>query len=431
MRDYALLAFIVGALPFVFQRPFIGVLLWVWFTCQQPHQEAWGFASMFRLNLIIVIVTGIGLLNSKEWKWPPIDLTLGLLIALLAWMTFMTVISVYPSASWQIWDQVWRVLILAFVVASIADSKVRIHAIIWIMTLSIVYYGVKGGIFTIQTGGVFHVFGPEGTIIGDNNHLALALLMALPLLNYLWRQSQSPWIRHGLVAAMVLCFVSVAGSYSRGAYIAMVGLAIAAWWRSKNRLLYPFVVATVAIPVLNFMPQSFYDRIDTISSAETDGSFMGRVEAWNVAYLSAVEYFPFALGFNGAQQQETVLRYLPNATSAHAAHSIYFQVLGDNGFIGLGMYLTIIALLFYNCSKVIWTTRNLPEWFWARDLAGMIQLSMVAFCTGGAGLSMAYYDVIFLYIGVLTVLRRMTKSLEAPRWSPALGSPALADAPLR
>jgi putative inorganic carbon (hco3(-)) transporter len=431
MRDYALLVFIAGALCFAFRRPFVGLLLWVWFTCQQPHQEAWGLASTFRLNLIIVIVTVIGLLISKERKWPQLDLSTGLLAVLLAWMTIVTFVAVYPEASWPIWDRTWRTFALAFMIAAVAVTKVRIHAIMWIVAGSLMYYGVKGGVFTIQTGGNFHVYGPPSSIIGDNNHMALALLMTLPLANYLRRQSQNPWIKQGMLVAMILCFVSVLGSYSRGAYIAMAALAIVAWWHSKNRLVFPMVVAAVALPLLSFMPQSFYDRINTIGALDNDSSFQGRLDAWYVAYRVAIDYFPFGAGFYAPEQQAIFTSYVQGVSGTHAAHSIYFQVLGENGFIGLALYLAVIFVQLFHCWKIMRVTRNLPEWFWAHDLAAMVQLSLFAFCVGGAALSMAYYDVFVLYSGILSVLHRMTKSLETAKWVPAFGGGTVAEARLR
>jgi probable O-glycosylation ligase (exosortase A-associated) len=426
MRDIILVLAILGGLGVTLRYPFAGVLLWTWFTCQNPHQEAFGFARSLPLNLIIVAVTVVAMLFSKERKWPQMNLTFGLLLAFLVWMTVASFFAVNPAFSWPFWDRTWRVLVLALLVGALATNKVRIHAIIWVIAASLMYFGVKGGIFTLMTGGHYLVLGPENSIIRDNNQLALALLMAMPLVNYLRQNSQNWWLRTGLAVALGLMFMSVVGSYSRGAYLAIAALAVVAWWRSRNRLLYPVLVAAVAIPALFFMPQSFYDRLDSINSVDTDASFQGRLTAWQVAYRAAVDHFPFGVGFNGAQRPEVYNVYFPGQIT-HAAHSIYFEVLGDIGFIGLGIYLSIIALLFWHCMKIMRATRDRPELFWARDLAGMIQLSLFAFCIGGAALSMAYYDVFVLYIGVLAVLRPLTTA-PVPARRPAMDSGQLAHA---
>ena len=58
--------------------------------------------------------------------------------------------------------------------------------------------------------------------------------------------------------------------------------------------------------------------------------------------------------------------------------------------------------------------QNRPELSWAGDLARMIQLSMFAFCVGGAALSMAYYDVFVIYLGLLPLLRRLATEATKP-----------------
>jgi probable O-glycosylation ligase (exosortase A-associated) len=151
------------------------------------------------------------------------------------------------------------------------------------------------------------------------------------------------------------------------------------------------------------MPDAYYDRMSTINDTDSDASFQGRVLAWKVAWSFATEHFPIGAGFDGPQQTVVFNHYIPGA-AFHAAHSIYFEVLGDNGFIGLAIFITILALAFINCSKIRKATRGKPELQWARDLATMIQLSLVAYCVGGSALSLAYYDMFYIWALVLPPL---------------------------
>ncbi len=408
MRDIFLVIAVIGGLGVTLRFPFVGVLLWTWFTCQAPHQEAFGFARSLPLNFAITVVTVLALLFSRERKLPRMDATLWLILAFLVWMTIASFFAVDPDYSWVFWDRVWRVFALGLLIAITATDRVRVHAIVWVAALSLLHYGVKGGLFTLTSGGGNHVLGPPHTVINDNNQLALALLMIMPLANYLRMNSAKWWVSYALMGGLVMTFISILGSYSRGAYLACAGLVVVAWWRSKNKLLYPLLVAAVAIPALYLMPQSFFDRVGSINDANTDASVQGRLVAWQVAYRAAVDHFPFGVGFDGAQRPAVFNRYFPDETT-HAAHSIYFQVLGDIGFVGLALYLAMIALVFMNCFKVMRAARDRPELYWARDLASMIQLSMFAFCVGGAALSMAYYDVFAIYLGLLSALRNLTK----------------------
>jgi len=83
---------------------------------------------------------------------------------------------------------------------------------------------VKGGIFTLATGGSFIVWGPEGSFIYGNNELAVAILTVLPLLFYFRKRTQRPWLKRLLLAAGVLMLISAIGTQSRGAFLALLAL---------------------------------------------------------------------------------------------------------------------------------------------------------------------------------------------------------------
>ena len=406
MRDLFLVAIILVGMLATLRYPFAGILLWTWFTCMDPHQGAFGFVTTAPLNLIIAIVTILSWAFSKEPKLPRFDLTHILVFAFLVWMTFNGFFAVDPSWSWPIWNITWKTILLGLLISKFVTNKVRAHALIWTVCVSLLYYGIKGGIFTLVTGGGSHVLGPTYSQIGDNNTLALATLMVLPLINYLRSQSANRWVSLGLLAGMALSTVSVVGSYSRGAFIALGGLGAVAWFRARNKFVYPIAAAIVVIPILMFMPQNYFDRLNTIKTANSDPSFHGRVVAWKVAWSYATEHFPFGDGMAGAQLPSVFNHYFPTEET-HAAHSIYFQVLGDNGFIGLVLYLAILVTALLYCSQIRRATRGVDELHWAYELTGMIQLSLFVFCLGGAALSMAYYDVLFINVGLLSALRTM------------------------
>jgi len=203
-----------------------------------------------------------------------------------------------------------------------------------------------------------------------------------------------------------------------------------AWFRARNKFVYPIAAAIIVIPIFMFMPQDYFNRLDTIKTASSDPSFHGRVVAWKVAWSYATEHFPFGDGMAGGQLPVVFNHYFPTEET-HAAHSIYFQVLGDNGFIGLILYLAILVTAFFYCSQIRKITRGVDELHWAYELTGMIQLSLFVFCLGGAALSMAYYDVLFINVGLLSALRTMlaTSPRANPRYSAAKPVPKFVPAP--
>jgi probable O-glycosylation ligase (exosortase A-associated) len=412
MRDIWLVATVIIGLGFTFRFPFVGVLIWEWFSLMNPHREAFGFSQSLPLNLIIALVTIFSWVISKEPKRIPAHSVIVLLALFLIWTTFNSFFAFDPAWSWPFWDRTWRIFVFGFVVAGLATNKTRIDALIWVAVISLMYYGIKGGLFTIATGGVYKVFGPDATIISDNNQLALALLMILPLIAYLRTNISSKPLSWLLGACLALTAISVLGSYSRGAYIAMAAIAMLGLLKTRRRFFFVAALLAVAAAAYYFAPQEIFARMATIQSADSDASVHGRVVAWQVAYRYATDHFPFGAGFYGPQLQGIFNSYFP-AEGAHAAHSIYFQVLGEHGFIGLALYLALVSVSFALCWKLARTPQQ-ETTLWIQKLAGMIQISLFAFLVGGAALSMAYYDLFILLICLLPQLARLSRPPKPP-----------------
>ena len=405
MRDIFLVCALAVGLGFTVRNPFVGVLIWEWFALMAPHEEAYGFAKTIPLNLIIAVLTMGSFLASKETKRLPSHPLFILLAIFLAWTTFNSFFAFDPSWSWTYWDRTWRIFVLGFMVAALTTNKARMDAVVWVAAISLFYYGVKGGVFTIQTGGTYKVFGPPSTIIQDNNQLALALLMAIPLVEYLRSSVTSKILSWILAASMALTAVAILGSYSRGAYVAMAALAVFALLHTRRRIAYLAGLALVMVPALYFMPQTFYDRVNSMNSVDAvsaDASFHGRWIAWQVATRYATDHFPFGAGFYGPQLSGIFNAYFPLEPN-HAAHSIYFQVLGEQGFIGLVLYLCVVFVSFTLCWRIVRRTKHLQD-KWIHKLAQMIQSSLLVFYVGGAALSMAYYDLFLILVCLLPQL---------------------------
>jgi putative inorganic carbon (HCO3(-)) transporter len=185
------------------------------------------------------------------------------------------------------------------------------------------------------------------------------------------------------------------------------------------------LIVSVAFPALAFMPQSFYDRLNTFYSLRNDLSYQGRLTAWQVGYDVAVDRFPMGAGFQGPEQDGLYHTYFPDEPS-RAAHSIYFQVLGEHGFVGLAMYIVILLMAFAHTRKIRKLTRQHPELSWAHNLATMIQLSLLAFCSGGAALSDAYYDLFWIWLGLLPALKSVVSQIVRQQVRVPVGLPAFA-----
>jgi probable O-glycosylation ligase (exosortase A-associated) len=293
---------------------------------------------------------------------------------------------------------------------------VRIHALVWILALSIAYWSTRGALFMAATGGGHKLFGPEQSMIADNNHMACAFLMMFPLLNYLRLQSSVKLVRVGLMGAMGLTILAVLGSYSRGAFIGLAAMLPFFWWRSKTKVLSLVILSGIAMGALAAMPEKFFDRMNTIKTADEDTSFNLRLDAWQTA-INIVRDRPITGGgFRVSEIREIYARYSPSESVRYgrAQHSIYFQVLADQGIVGLGLFLLVGFFSWRNARYIIRSSRGVPELRWAHDLASMVTVSFVAYAVAGAALSLAYYDYYYCLLAVLVVVRGLVaRELEA------------------
>lgn len=411
MRDLALVAIVVGMIPMVLKRPFWGLLLWVWFSIMNPHRLAYGFAYSFSFAMIVALLTMSSVLfNSKRnYPFPLNGVTLSL-IAFILWINVSPLFPTYSDGEYDPWLRTVKILIMVLVTFYVVGKREELHLLAWVLAVSIGFFGVKGGVFTVAHGGSFKVWGPEGSFIEDNNAMALAIIMVVPLFRYLQLHSANKWIRRGCAAAMLLCVASSVGSYSRGALIALAAMALFLWGKSPNKAVVGFFAVIVGIVIFAAMPDTWSDRMNSINNYEEDGSAMGRINAWWMAWNVAVSRIPLGGGF-GIYNAEVFARFAPNPTDIHAAHSIYFQVLGEHGFIGLFIFLAIFIGAWRCGSRVIGLTRNVAELRWAHDLAAMLQVSLIGYGVGGAFLSLTYYDFPY-YVASMLVITQIVVTRE-------------------
>ncbi len=237
---------------------------------------------------------------------------------------------------------------------------------IWIIAISIAYYGVKGMGFMLLTGGGDHVVGPDNTMIGDNNNLGAALVPCVPLLNYLRLSSLRSLVRVPTLLAMASTGLAVIGTYSRGGLFGLGITTVWMWLRSRHKVFLFLLVGVIAIALPFLVPQKWFQRMSTISAYATEDSFEERVESWKVATRIALDR-PFTGGGFNVQEEDNVFRHYNTDGKqkvGRAAHSIYFQVLSDHGFIGLTLYLLIIGATFLNLRDVIRGARDRDDLHW-------------------------------------------------------------------
>lgn len=404
MRDIALALFIFGMLPYILVRPYVGLLVWSWLGYMNPNRLCYGFAISFPWVYLVAVVTLLSLLFSKERKQIPWSATSVLLVTFLLWTGLTTHYAVVPDSAWDKWQEFAKVLVMVFVTLVLVNSRERMHWLVWMIAVSLGYYGFRGGIFTILGGGANHVFGPPASFIADNNALALALCMTLPLMRYLQLHSSWKLVRLGLTAAMLLTGIAVLGTYSRGGLVALVVVSGALFLKSRGRLAVVLIVFAVGFTAYHFMPSQWAQRMGTLQDAKQTDSGETRIQSYQFAANVALHRPLLGGGFNVYQSDSMWQRYGPEGAIPRAIHSIYFRALGEQGFPGLALFLALLYVSWRTCSQVRKRTRHIPEEKWAFDLASMLQVSLVAFMAAGTFLPMSYFDLAYQVMALCAIL---------------------------
>ncbi len=196
---------------------------------------------------------------------------------------------------------------------------------------------------------------------------------------------------------MTFCMLAMAasalGSQSRGALLALAAMGVVLWWRMKsNRALTLIPILAVAAVLVAFMPDQWVDRMSTIGEYTQDESARGRLAAWNVGWGVAKNHL-FGVGFNSARMELFQLYSPYPMTKAYVAHSIYFQMMGQHGFVGLFLFMSIFGVTYWMAGRLRKRCMNVPEARWCSDLGAMVQVSLVGFAAGGAFLDLGYFDM--------------------------------------
>lgn len=436
MRDIALLAIMAVGLPIAAIHPVYGAYLWTWISVMSPHRLTYGFAYNMQWAFYTAIATSIGLVLTKDRRRLPVAPPTIALALFLCWILLGYPFSMFPEGSYDMLSKVVKILFMTFVAAALIVERKQVTWLAWVLVVSLGFYGVKGGIFTILNAGAYRVWGPDGSFIEGNNELALALVTVIPLMWFLFEITTARLVRWGLAAAMSLTALAAIGSWSRGALLAIAAMSLAIWWYSKRKALLGLGLVTMWPLVVAFMPGGWDERMSTIINYTQDGSAMGRIEAWWTMWNLARAHPLLGGGFD--IYNDAVFRlYAPAGSIARAAHSIYFQVLGEHGFVGLFLFLLVWWLTWRTS---VWIKRNTTpdgETRWAFHLAAMSQVSLVGYLVGGAFLSLAYFDlpyyILVMLISAQSILQAAAKSsaavphsvaasIKTPRRSPGMAA---------
>ena len=428
MRSLLLLAEMIVLLPISLMYPFVGVLIWDWISFMNPQQISWGIGSRPPWGLIAFVFTVVGwVLSPLEPKKITLTPLLVLMVLFVIGITINMPFALSPfSVEYDAWLRTTKIFLFLIITVALLTDKHRIDALIWMMIICIGYYILDQGGASIVTLGGHKAFGPPNSQISDNNAFAAAVLILIPMMNYLRMQSRYPLIRAGFALAMAMSTLVVLASYSRGALLGVIAVAGVFWLRSKRKAISLIAVGCTLTMGLAFMPQKWWDRMHTIANYQTQQSAENRLYIWRIAWEMAKRRPLTGGGFHFTLFPSIIDTFVPGGRVLEI-HGIWFQILGEQGFIVFFIWFGMILAGAIKSWRVIRITRGMRQFAWASDLARMGQVSIIAYVVTGTFLPISSWDVFFTILAVISATRMVVmrelnvarSTPEALAWRPA------------
>lgn len=427
MRDLLVFGFMLLAVPLAFMAPFSGYLLWGWAGLIAINYYLYGFMAGVAYVQVFAIVTLLALLVKREPTLVPFKINrTTVLLGLFVAHGLMVALLAYPglARNWELFGNVTKTALFCMLMPMVAVTRFRIHALAVMIALAVSFHGALDGLKFIASAGAHNAQAIQR--FGDNNHLALVLLMVLPFLYYLYRYSAAKITRLGFLGALPLTILAVVATNSRGALLGLFAIALWIVLKSQKKVLGAVLVGLCAFMVVQLAPDQWSSRMETIQTADQDASFMGRVTAWKVSSAIAVDNPVFGGGFRALQSHPVWDRYKYSQgllgfvdtpmlnRSGVAAHSIWFEVLGDQGFVGFFLFVALLVNGFVT-RRDIWklVRRNGRQEQWAGDLSDMVAASLLAYVVSGSLLSAAYFELPYVCLMLMETLKQYQLRVQA------------------
>jgi putative inorganic carbon (hco3(-)) transporter len=414
---------ILVAVLLAFRKPYAFALIYIWFEFFRPKNVApWAFGSS-ELPMIIGIATVLALVFTSPQRLRVLSAELVLCILFAGWITWTTTSAIVPGA-WLKWDWAVKAVLFSALLAHFTHTKEQLEAAIFTMIAAssgqITAVALKT--LTGDTGyqSNLGIIGGN-TGLGESSTLGLYCSMLVPLILFFGRHSIlvgknkfAVWTSRLLAA---FCALSLVGTFARTALITGF-ISITAVMTRKRGFVFSLMIGAIAVIGLSvaLVSTQWGDRMMTTFSYSEDESAMGRVAVW-LWTIDYVQAHPFGGGFLIDQTNTFTVETDTDSGSltvkGKAFHSIYFEVLGEQGLPGIAIFLAIIGISFFKTFTVWNHFRKTDKSGWAHELSAALMIAWVCLLIGGNFVGIAYLQFVWMMVAFSAALHRVTFSENA------------------
>lgn len=411
-----------------FSAAFAAALGFVWVDIVKPQQLAYAIITGWPLSLVAALFTLVQYTVNDRKSPPRFGILLLLILLFSIWVTATTMMSTIPVRPWIKWEWAFKVLIFTLLIPYLFRSRIQIESFILVFIFSAATIFFSAGVKAMLGGGGYGtlaIMGASNTGLTEGSTLAVVCVMLIPLIMFVMRNSvifPRNLLTVGLFGGIIVtALATVVGTNARTGLIAVAVLCGVSMLKSKKKLwwLAGGAIAVVVYMNVDWSATPWGARMSTIETYDQDSSALGRIKVWEWT-LGYVRDNPLGGGFdafvhNGIANvtSDGVVFFYPEGTLAGKAfHSIYFEVLGEQGIPGFLMYFAIIGIALFKLRGLKKKWRRHAGMAWLASLADALITSIVVFLAGGAFVGIAYQPFIYYMIALTIAIEHYSTRVE-------------------
>lgn len=425
MRDLGLIAFLLGLIALGLRRPFLFVLAYAYVDIVSPQRLSYYLLNAVPVSLICFALALGGWLLADDKRGLRLAPRQWLMIILLGWTGYTTLNADFPVEALTKWDWVWKAMLFAIFLPLTLRTKLRIEALILYMVLCAASIIITGGIKTAVSGGGY---GSLNLMVDNNSGLyegsiiSAVAIAIIPIILWLAKFGTifpPDWRVRVFAGALIFaCLLIPIGTEARTGLICILALGLLMLRATRRRALYLSIVGIAGLIALPLLPSSFTNRMNTIETYQADASASTRLAVWAWTW-NYVQEHPLGGGFEAYRQNRltfqlsevqqvgghSTVSQTTATDSARAYHSAYFEMLGEQGFPGLALWLLLQLSGLIGMEKLRRDHRDArAEDAWIAPLATALQHAQLIYLTGALFVGIAFQPFIFMLIGVQIAL---------------------------
>lgn len=405
--------------------------LWTYFKSESLAFKsicAYMFVEMFRPQSIFpfldfmpwaqffLLLSFVGLFSDAKVKFRFTGMhALFLIFTVIIHLSMVSAFNINWSIEYYVVFIQW--IIIFFLITTIVSTRERFYVFFLVFFLCALKVAIGTSKNWALRGFGFTSWGLKGPpgYFENSGELAILMLILFPIGLYLYktlRKDINKWERALLLAATVCPVLTILGSSSRGAQIALVVQCVLMFWRQifKPKILIGILV--IGYLGWQVLPQEQKDRYTTIG---TDKSSIQRQLYWENGWEMMKDHPVLGVGyFNFRPYFET---YYPDDVlydRAELPHNIFIQIGTDAGFLGLFSYLLIILTALLKKRNAI-IRRDRKEEIAADlydNLWSAFKYGILGFVIAGQFVTVGYYPFLWLSVSLMYALNNSEKISE-------------------